>query len=440
MSWWQLTRLGFVQAAIGAVVVLLTTTINRVIVVELSLPATVPGILVALHFGVQLVLRPRLGHDSDRSGRRTPWILGGLAVCALGGVGVAASIPVMAERPFLGIVLASIASIVLGAGVSAAGTPLLALMSERARPEQRAGAAAITWILMIVGIIITAATSGALLDPFSFTRLIAIAGGIGGISLLVGIVATLGIERSPIAGRRPTNGVAVPNRESFRASLVTVWQEPAARMFAGFIFLAMLAYSAQDLILEPFAGLAFGMTPGESTKLSGMHHVGVLVGMVVAALAATRSGQLRHWAAAGCLASAITYVALTLSPALGDPRYFRIIVGLLGLSNGVFAIGAIGSMMSLTGDRADGRAGLRLGVFGAAQAIAYATGTMAGAAGVDIARSVMSSPIRGYLVVFGVQAGLFAASAVLALRSASSERAHDVFRTRSELLPAVLQS
>ena len=63
MSWWQLSRLGLVQAAIGAVVVLLTTTINRVIVVELSLPATVPGLLVALHFGVQLILRPRLGHE-----------------------------------------------------------------------------------------------------------------------------------------------------------------------------------------------------------------------------------------------------------------------------------------------------------------------------------------------------------------------------------------
>ncbi len=440
MSWWQLTRLGLVQAAIGAVVVLLTTTINRVIVVELALPATVPGILVALHFGVQLVLRPRLGHDSDRSGRRTPWILGGLAVCALGGVGVAASIPIMAQRPLLGIVLACIASIVLGAGVSAAGTPLLALMSERARPEQRAGAAAITWILMIVGIIITAATSGALLDPFSFTRLIVIAAAIGGVGLLVGIAATLGIERSPVPTTQQTDRVIAPTRESFRASLTTVWQEPAARMFAGFIFLAMLAYSAQDLILEPFAGLAFGMTPGESTKLSGMHHGGVLVGMVVAALVATRRGQLRHWAAAGCLASAITYIALTLTPAFGDPQYFRITVALLGLANGVFAIGAIGSMMSLTGDRADGRAGLRLGVFGAAQAIAYATGTMAGAAGVDIARSLMSSPVRGYLVVFSVQAALFAASAVLALRSASSERANAVFRTRGEMLPAVLQS
>ena len=92
----------------------------------------------------------------------------------------------------------------------------------------------------------------------------------------------------------------------------------------------MLAYSAQDLILEPFAGIAFGMTPGESTSLSGTHHGGVLAGMVVTALLATRTGQLRHWAAAGCLASAVAYVALVLTPAMGDVRLFRLVVPVLG--------------------------------------------------------------------------------------------------------------
>ncbi len=437
MSWWHLTRLGFVQAAIGAVVVLLTTTINRVIVVELGLPALIPGLLVALHFAVQLYLRPRLGHDSDGHGRRTPWILGGMAVCAVGGVGVAASVPVMAEHPVLGVVLASLASMLLGAGVSASGTPLLALMSERARPSQRAGAAAITWILMIVGIIITAATSGSLLDPFSFTRLIAIAGGIGGVGLLVSWLATLGVEQGP----RPVMpaGAAARGHASFRHTVRTVWQEPAARLFSGFIFLAMFAYSAQDLILEPFAGVAFGMTPGESTKLSGAHHGGVLAGMILAALLATRTGQLRHWAAAGCAASAVTYLALVASPGLFSVAVFTLVVVLLGLANGVFAIGAIGSMMALTGDKSDGRAGLRLGVFGAAQALAYAVGTVTGAAGVDLARAVFDSPVRGYLAVFGVQAFLFAASAWLALRSASSERANEVFQQRGEMLSAVIQ-
>lgn len=439
MSWWQLSRLGLVQAAIGAVVVLLTTTINRVIVVELALPATIPGVLVALHFGVQLVLRPRLGHDSDRSGRRTPWIIGGLAVCALGGVAVAASIPIMAKNTALGVGLAALASMVLGAGVSAAGTPLLALISERAAPTQRAGAAAITWILMIVGIIMTAATSGALLDPFSFNRLIAIAAAIGAVGFVIALLATYGVE----GAKRPANtmpSVANGGATSFLTGLRAVWAEPAARLFASFIFLAMFAYSAQDLILEPFAGIAFGMTPGESTKLSGMHHGGVLIGMIATAVAATRYGQLRQWAAMGCFASAMTYVALASSPLLGDERVFTAIVLLLGLSNGVFAIGAIGSMMAMTGDKTDGRSGLRLGVFGAAQALAYATGTLTGAMGVDAAKALLDSPVRGYLAVFSVEAVLFAGSAMLALRSASSERANEVFRDRADALPTVLQA
>lgn len=237
---------------------------------------------------------------------------------------------------------------------------------------------------------------------------------------------------------RPVTAVA-ESPGSFTTAFRTVWREPAARLFSGFIFLAMFAYSAQDLILEPFAGIAFGMTPGESTKLSGAHHGGVLAGMIVAALIATRTGQLRHWAAAGCAASAATYLALVASPGLFSVQMFTAVVVLLGLSNGVFAIGAIGSMMALTGDKTDGRAGLRLGVFGAAQALAYAVGTMTGAAGVDLARAVFDSPVRGYLAVFAVQALFFGASAWLALRSASSERATDVFQQRGEMLSAEIQ-
>ena len=81
-GWGAVARLGLVQAAIGAIVVLTTSTLNRVMVVELALPALVPGLLVAIHYAVQLT-RPRMGFGSDVGGRRTPWIVGGLAVLAL---------------------------------------------------------------------------------------------------------------------------------------------------------------------------------------------------------------------------------------------------------------------------------------------------------------------------------------------------------------------
>jgi BCD family chlorophyll transporter-like MFS transporter len=117
-----------------------------------------------------------------------------------------------------------------------------------------------------------------------------------------------------------------------------------------------------------------------------------------------------------------------------------VVVLTLGAANGMFAIGSIGSMMALTGDAEDGRAGVRLGVFGAAQALAYAVGTVTGAGGVDLAQAVLGSPVRGYQLVFLAEAVLFVGAAGLAMRSASRERGTVVFRQHGELLPAVLQS
>ena len=48
-SWLGIARFGLVQAALGAIVVLTTSTINRVMIVELALPAMVPGLLVTWH-------------------------------------------------------------------------------------------------------------------------------------------------------------------------------------------------------------------------------------------------------------------------------------------------------------------------------------------------------------------------------------------------------
>ena len=61
LGWLAIFRMGLVQTSLGAIVVLTTSTINRVMVVELALPAMLPGALVALHYAIQM-LRPRMGH------------------------------------------------------------------------------------------------------------------------------------------------------------------------------------------------------------------------------------------------------------------------------------------------------------------------------------------------------------------------------------------
>lgn len=188
----------------------------------------------------------------------------------------------------------------------------------------------------------------------------------------------------------------------------------------------MLAYSAQDLILEPFAGTVFGYTPGESTQLSGVQHGGVLAGMILVAAAGQgfrgrRFGSLRAWTVGGCIASALCLFGLSLSGLVGPAWPFRATVFALGVANGAFSIAAIGSMMRLAGEGRASREGVRMGLWGAAQAISFGFGGLVGTAASDLARWLVGSPGLAYASVFAFEGVLFLASAVLAWRIGAAE-------------------
>ena len=115
LSWVGIVRLGLVQTSLGAIIVLTTTVINRVMVVELALPAMLPGILVGIHHVVQMS-RPRFGHGSDVGGRTTGWIIGGMLVLALGGVAAAAGTVLIASDVFWGLIVSTLAFVAIGFG------------------------------------------------------------------------------------------------------------------------------------------------------------------------------------------------------------------------------------------------------------------------------------------------------------------------------------
>ena len=412
LSWAAIVRLGLVQMALGAVVVLCTSTLNRLMVVELALPAVLPGALVALHYGVQLC-RPAWGALSDSGSRRSGWILAGMAILGLGGLGASAGVWLMATHPVAGLALSVVAYALIGLGVGAAGTSLLALLATATVPRRRAAAATITWLMMIAGIALTAAGVGAALDPYGPVRLMTITGALCGGAVLLTALALWRVEARL---RLPAGPASEAGTVGLRQALAEVWAEPAARRFTVFVFLSMTAYFMQELILEPYAGLVFGFTPGQSTSLGGAQNGGVFLGMVLVGVAATGLGlgSLRTWVAAGCLGSAAALCLIATLGQTGPVVPLAAAVAGLGLFNGIFAVAAIGSMMALAGQGRSGREGTRMGLWGAAQAIAAGFGGLAGAAGADLLRRLLADDAAGFGAVFLIEAALFLAAAHLA--------------------------
>jgi BCD family chlorophyll transporter-like MFS transporter len=345
-----------------------------------------------------------------------------MAILSLAGIGAAVATAWMAVNPTGGIILAVIAFMLIGIGVGTTGTSLLVLLAERCDDRRRPAAATIVWVMMISGFVITATVAGHFLDPFSPERLVAVTATAATAAFVLAVLAVHGLEAQtrPAADRAAAARAKSPP-PPFKVALQQVWAEPQARNFAIFVFVSMLAYSGQDLILEPFAGAVFGLTPGESTRLAGLQHGGVLTGMILVALAGSggrgdRLTSMQTWTMGGCLLSAAALASLAVSGFAGPAWPFRATVFALGVANGAFAVAAIASMMRLVGQGRGAREGVRMGLWGAAQAIAFGLGGVIGTAAVDLMRHLYGSPLVAYAAVFAGEAVLFLVAAGLAAR------------------------
>ncbi|MEO1637952.1 MAG: BCD family MFS transporter [Pseudomonadota bacterium] len=416
LSWAQIFRLGLVQMALGAIVVLTTSTLNRLMVVELALPAILPGLLVGLHYAIQLT-RPHWGFYSDAGGQRTRWIVGGMAALGLGAFLAAVGVMLFPASYTLGLILSIVAYTLIGLGVGASGTSLLALLATTTAPHRRAAAATITWLMMIFGIAMTAGIVGQLIDPYTPALLLRIVGSVVVTAFLMTCLAVWGVERNLIATREPDS-------TPFLEGLAEVWRERDARNFTIFVFLSMTAYFMQELILEPYAGLVFAFTPGQSTSLSGAQNGGVFLGMLSVGIIATglKRGALRSWVMAGCVGSAAALAVIALLGPAGPGAPLVPAVVMLGFFNGMFAVAAIGSMMALAGNGKERREGTRMGLWGAAQAIAAGFGGLFGAAMVDLLRASLSDA-QAFGSVFLFEGALFIAATLMAARIMEHGRA-----------------
>jgi MFS transporter, BCD family, chlorophyll transporter len=410
LSWFGIFRLGLVQLCLGAIVVLMTSTLNRLMIVELALPAVLPGLLVALHYGIQIT-RPNWGFPVRH--RRAPHALdhrrhGG---AWLGAYLAALSIPVLEHRFLAGLALAMVAYALIGLGVGASGTSLLALLATTTAAAPPACSGDDHLADDDLRHRDDRDRRGPIPRPLQPRP---DAGDRGHRHR-----RRAGADLSRRLGHRARPDRASAARpDAVREGIAEIWHEPAARRFTVFVFLSMTAYFMQELILEPFAGLVFAFTPGQTTSMSGAQNGGVFLGhacggnprhRIQARLAARLGGWRLPWlggALATIAAIGIAGPATALVPA----------VMALGFFNGMFAVAAIGSMMALAGQGRQGREGTRMGLWGAAQAIAAGFGGLAGAALVDVMRRSLASDASAFGTVFLIEAALFLAAAAMAMR------------------------
>ena len=397
--------------------------------VELALPATIAGFLIALHYAVQLT-RVNWGHLSDKSRNRSQWIVLGMLILGIGGILASASIPLIESRFSYGIMLALLSYSLIGFGVGAAGTPLLALLATYSSKSQKGFAASITFLMMILGLAITGITVGIILDPYSHQKLIKITSSLAIITNIISFLSLRNLERSLQNSSNALTQNTINSDVPILEGIKKVWMERDARLFTIFIFISMGAFSMQDPILEPFAGEVFGFTVGESTKLDGFHKIGTLIGIISIVLCLSkfkigfgslsivkneRLGSEKLWLITGCLFSALSlFIISLLALTFAESSALNSVVFFFGISNGIFTAGVLGTMLHLASrGSGDNKEGTRMGIWGAAQAYATMIAVFFSTVLVDILGLIMTSIPSVYGIVFLTAACFFIASAYL---------------------------
>lgn len=418
----QLLRLSLFQVSVGMASVLLLGTLNRVMIVELSVSAMIVAAMIALPVLVA-PLRALLGFRSDtyRSSigwKRIPymwfgtlWQFGGLAVMpscllVLGG-------DVTHDIPFAGEVLAGLAFVMTGLGIHMTQTAGLALASDRATDETRPRVVALLYVMFLIGMGISALVIGALLQDFTPLKLIQVVQGTAVLTVLLNVIALWKQER--------VKPMSKDERAAPRPKFSDAWADYASGGTAGrllaVVFLGTMAFNMQDVLLEPYGGEILGMSVSATTLLTGIWAVGALVGFAYAARQLADQADPYRLAAKGLLAGIAAFSLVIFSAPIGAPALFYAGACLIGFGGGLFAVSTLTSAMTMPAEGMAGR-GLALGAWGAAQATAAGLAIFIGGAVRDAVQSTslpdLLGPATGYSMVYHIEiALLFATLATL---------------------------
>ena len=407
----RLLRLSLFQVSVGMTTVLLNGTLNRVIIVELGVPAWLVSLMIALPL-LFAPFRALIGYRSDHhrsvlGWKRVPYIWFG-TMLQFGGLAIMPFALLLMSRPdvaALGTAAAMVSFLMTGAGLHTAQTAGLALATDLAPEADRPRAVALLYVMLLAGMVVTAFTIGDLLRNFTPTRMIQVIQGVGMATAVLNLVALWKQEPR----RRVTRVEMEAPRPPFRAVWRAFVADPVAARLLVAVFLGAAAFSMQDILLEPYGGEILGMSVGGTTELTGLWALGNLIGFTYAARALDDGANPYRLAGLGGVAGVFAFALVLFAAPLTAPGLLYIGACAIGLGAGLFLVGTLTAAMSLS---RGGQSGIALGAWGAVQAtgagLAIALGgvardVIAGAAVKGELGATLSYRATGYGAVYAFE-------------------------------------
>lgn len=401
----RLLRLSLFQVSVGMAMVMLVGTLNRVMIVELRVPATLVSFMVALPLLIA-PLRALIGfrsdnHRSQLGWRRVPYIwmgsllqFGGFsimpfALLVLSGAGQASQAPA-----WVGMLGASVAFVLVGLGMHTVQTAGLALATDLAPPESQPKVVGLMYVMQLVGMIGSALMLGHLLREYSPGQLIRVVQAVAVMTLVLNVIALWKQEaRSRL--RKP----GTPIEHSFAQAWQLFCQGPhtVRRLLA--VGLGTMAFTMEDVLLEPFGGEILHMSVSSTTLLTANLAFGGLMGFAWASRVLSRGSDAYRMASWGAWVGIPAFVAVLASAPLASPLLFAAGIFLIGLGGGLFAHGTLTSSMQLAPPE---QVGLAMGAWGAVQATAAGVGMACGGLLRD-GVALVSSSVMGYSAVYLIE-------------------------------------
>lgn len=403
-------QLGLIHVAVAMTLVPINSTLNRVMIKELAISATLVAILASLPY-LFSPIQVAIGSYSDRHPilgfRRTPYIFVGLILCVLGVIVSPQVAFLMAENLPLGLLVGVLAFGAWGMGYNLSAVSYLSLASELSGENERGKTIATMWFMMILSIILTAIGLSRMVDPYTPEALIRAFGVVAATALIIGLLGLLRLETR-------SNRLFSTASEAYTVKQMTsaITANPVARVFFIYLLLLLAAILGQDVLLEPFGAEAFGMTVTQTTRITALWGTFVLLAIIIAGLLEGRVSK-RLVAQLGNTGALLGFIVIVISGILINKTVFYTGVTLLGIGTGLSTVANLSLMFDLT---MPGMVGLYIGAWGFSNALSRLTGSILGGVVRDVVTQATGNALSGYLVVFSIEALMLLIATIMLYR------------------------